>query len=86
MILLPVGAVHIWSSLSLGPCKVIGPVFEALAPQYPNIVFRKLDVDACQQVAASQGIQAMPTFKVYHKGKQVKEMKGAGINADSKSR
>lgn len=52
-----------FSATWCGPCKMISPFFEQLAGQFPSLVFLKVDVDACQGVAAECGIQAMPTFQ-----------------------
>merc|ERR1712183_1206869 len=52
-----------------GPCKRIGPVFESLVEQYPNIKFFKVDVDKNGEVSEHEGISAMPTFKFYLNGK-----------------
>merc|ERR1712137_1150969 len=60
-----------------GPCKAIAPFFEELAGKYPDIVFVKVDVDDCDDVAAKCGISAMPTFHKYAKGAKVKEVVGA---------
>merc|ERR1712168_1621203 len=51
-----------------GPCKRIGPVFEKLAEQYPDIKFFKVDVDENGEVSELEGISAMPTFKFYLNG------------------
>lgn len=42
-----------------GPCKVIGPKFEELSddPAYADLVFAKVDVDECPQVAEEAGVQ-----------------------------
>merc|ERR1712046_83836 len=40
-----------------GPCKMIAPVFKALAEEFPNAKFIKVDVDACSGVAAKVGIR-----------------------------
>ncbi|KAK0165992.1 hypothetical protein PV328_004457 [Microctonus aethiopoides] len=48
-----------------GPCQRIAPVFEQLSTRYPNAIFLKVDVDKCQETAAAQGVNAMPTFIFY---------------------
>ncbi|XP_045157640.1 thioredoxin-like [Mercenaria mercenaria] len=60
-----------------GPCKMIGPKFEAFSTEYTNIIFIKVDVDENDEVAQAEGISAMPTFKFYKNGKQVDELVGA---------
>ena len=46
-----------------GPCKVMGPVFADLAPEYEGKVrFAKLDVDDNPQVAGALRIESIPTF------------------------
>ena len=60
-----------------GPCKAIGPYFEELAAKFPDVTFVKVDVDELDDVAASCGISAMPTFQLYSNGVMVKEMCGA---------
>lgn len=60
-----------------GPCRFIGPIFEALAAKTPEAEFVKVDVDDADDVAATCGIQAMPTFHFYKGGVKVDEMMGA---------
>ncbi len=38
---------------------------------YPHAVFLKVDVDQCQELAASCGIRAMPTIQLYKSAKKV---------------
>lgn len=40
-------------------------MFEQLSTRYPNAIFLKVDVDKCQETAAGQGVNAMPTFIFY---------------------
>ena len=54
-----------------------GPIFEAMAGEFPGVDFFKVDVDEAEDVAAACGIQAMPTFQVFKDGAKVDEMKGA---------
>ncbi|CAD1478311.1 unnamed protein product, partial [Heterotrigona itama] len=48
-----------------GPCQRIAPIFEQLSMKYRNAVFLKVDVDKCAEIAAMQGVSAMPTFIFY---------------------
>jgi len=60
-----------------GPCKVIGPVFDGLAAQTPQAVFVKVDVDQCRATATKYKVEAMPTFKLLHMGKEMTSIQGA---------
>lgn len=60
-----------------GPCKVIGPVFDALAAETPQAVFVKVDVDQCRATATKYKVEAMPTFKLLHMGKEMTSIQGA---------
>jgi thioredoxin len=68
-----------------GPCRAIAPEFARLANEHPNVIFIKVDVDKCKDVARAQGISAMPTFKffknetLYHmfRGASVKQLEDA---------
>ena len=59
------------------PCKRIGPIFEGHVAGYPELVLKKLDVDANAEGAQAAGIQCMPTFKVYKNGAEAEKMEGA---------
>lgn len=62
-----------------GPCRMIGPVFDELAGTHAggSLVFLKVDVDANANVAAQQGVTAMPTFQVIKDGEKAAELIGA---------
>jgi len=62
-----------------GPCKMIGPKFEAFAASadYSGIIFIKVDVDENADTAEAAGVTAMPTFHFYFNGKRVDDLVGA---------
>lgn len=63
-----------------GPCKLIAPKIEELAAEYPDVVFLKVDVDECEDIASDYEITAMPTFVFIKNKKKVDAFSGA--NAD----
>ncbi|ORY95052.1 thioredoxin-like protein [Syncephalastrum racemosum] len=60
-----------------GPCKVIGPIFEKLAEEYPDYTCIKVDVDDAPDIAQQYGIRAMPTFTLFSEGEKLAELVGA---------
>jgi len=60
-----------------GPCKIIGPVFEQLSNQFPNVIFTKVDVDKNQSIARAYNVSAMPTFVFIKNSKPVDRLQGA---------
>jgi thioredoxin 1 len=62
-----------------GPCKMQGPIIEALAEELKakeNIKISKLNVDENQQTAQEFQIMSIPTLKLFKDGKVVDEMIG----------
>ncbi|KAJ3346442.1 hypothetical protein HDU83_003094 [Entophlyctis luteolus] len=53
--------------------------FAALAAEYPNTTFLKVDVDRNRDISSSMGIRAMPTFMVFKNGAKIEEIVGADI-------
>jgi thioredoxin len=45
-----------------GPCKVMGPVLDTLAPEFPTVKFVKVNVDEVPEIAELFGVQSIPTF------------------------
>ncbi|KAF2316229.1 hypothetical protein P3X46_026098 [Hevea brasiliensis] len=60
-----------------GPCKLIEPQVKALAAKFTDVQFAKIDVDELPDVAQEFGVQAMPTFVLVKKGKEVDRIVGA---------
>lgn len=58
-------------------CKNITPTFEALAKQFPRVLFCKVDVDAAQELATQFKITGMPTFVFLFKNAEKTRMAGA---------
>ncbi|KAL5086802.1 hypothetical protein THAR02_02770 [Trichoderma harzianum] len=67
-----------------GPCKMIAPHFERLSKEHsrPNkVAFAKVNVDNQANIARTQGVTAMPTFKIFHNGTAVETIRGANPSA-----
>lgn len=65
-----------WASWC-GPCRAFAPVFEAASEKYDKIVFGKIDTEAEQVLAASFGIQSIPTLMAFREGVLVFSQPGA---------
>lgn len=62
-----------------GPCKMQGPIIEALAEELKNnqqIKIAKLNVDDNQATAQEFQIMSIPTLKIFKKGQVVEELIG----------
>ncbi|UNI13700.1 hypothetical protein JDV02_000421 [Purpureocillium takamizusanense] len=71
-----------------GPCKMIAPHFERLAKEHSRpkkVAFAKVNVDTQSAIARTNGVSAMPTFKVFHGGNCVDTIKGANPSALSEA-
>jgi len=64
-----------------GPCQRIGPKFVAMAAEYDDVVFVKVDVDENAETAEFCGIEAMPTFQFFKGSVKVDELVGASEQA-----
>ncbi|KAM7484317.1 hypothetical protein LguiA_000326 [Lonicera macranthoides] len=53
------------------------PTFNEFAAQYTDVVFVRIDVDELMDVAKEYGVEAMPTFLLMKKGKEVDKVIGA---------
>ena len=52
---------HLSHSYFLFPCRMFGPVFEKASEEHGDIVFGKVDTEAQQDLAATFGVQSIPT-------------------------
>lgn len=61
-----------------GPCRMVGPVIEALAQDYEGRArVGKVNVDENSQTAASYGVMSIPTLIVFKDGAEVDRQIGA---------
>jgi thioredoxin 1 len=58
------------------PCKALAPAFHTAAVEFPNAVFLKVDVDACEDVASDYSIRAVPTIVVIKGGREIERVSG----------
>jgi thioredoxin 1 len=60
-----------------GPCKMLTPIINDLAPEYAGkVVFGKVNVDENPQVASKYGIVSIPTMLFIKGGKVVDQHVG----------
>src|SRR5712671_4306497 len=61
-----------------GPCRIIGPIVEELAPSYEGkAVIAKMNVDENQTVPQRFGVTSIPTLIMFKNGKIVDRAVGA---------
>ncbi len=59
-----------------GPCKMLAPVLEEVAPDYPDVEFVKVDVDEEPDLARRYGVSVIPTLFVIKNGEVTANTKG----------
>lgn len=60
-----------------GPCRILGPRFEELSREMPDVKFCKFNVDENQETAGSFGIMSIPTLLIFRKGQLADRVIGA---------
>lgn len=61
-----------------GPCKVMKPIFDKVAPDYEGKVeFQKVDVEEDNAKASEFGIMSIPTFVLLKDGEELDRKMGA---------
>jgi len=59
-----------------GPCKMLGPIVEAIAGEVDAAVIAKIDVDVASDLATEYGVQNIPTIIFFKDGKEAKRLVG----------
>lgn len=64
-----------------GPCKIVAPMFEAMAPEYPNLSFVSYDIESEEgrPLVEKYGVMSVPTI-ILADGDEV-VAQGSGIPA-----
>jgi len=62
-------------------CVAFKPIFEAVAAQYPDILFASVNTDNYQQYAATYQVSGLPTVVFLANGKEVDRMVGGAGSA-----
>ena len=59
-----------------GPCRMIGPVIDALSEEYEGVTFGKLNTDDNFETSRRFQIMAIPTLLFFKKGQLVERITG----------
>jgi len=61
-----------------GPCRIVGPVVEAIAAQYGDrLTVGKVNIDENGELASQFAVSAIPTLLIFHNGDIVDRLVGA---------
>ena len=60
-----------------GPCRVVGPILEAIAAEREDLKVVKLNTDENIQTASEYQIMAIPTLLLFRNGAEAKRIQGA---------
>ncbi len=65
-----------------GPCRMLSPTIDEIAKEKKfEIKILKVNVDENQSLAASNGIQSIPTLRIFKKGQVVQSTVGVQLKA-----
>lgn len=60
-----------------GPCRMVSPIVDEIASEYPQYLVGKINVDAEPELATAFGVSTIPTLVVMKEGKIVNQTAGA---------
>ncbi|HIU28182.1 MAG TPA: thioredoxin [Candidatus Fimisoma avicola] len=64
-----------------GYCRRIGPALEKIAGERDDIIVAKINIDEEPDLAASAGIEVIPTLVLYKDGSSISSVTGPGSKA-----
>ena len=68
------------------PCRVIAPILDRLAQEYPDkLIIGKLDIDEQRELAVEFGILSIPTVQLYKDGIMIDALVGSRPYQDFKA-
>ncbi|ERN01257.1 hypothetical protein AMTRI_Chr03g53380 [Amborella trichopoda] len=59
-----------------GPCRIMLPLLEDWAKEFPHVLFLKVDVDELKSVTSDWDVEAMPTFILVKEGNILERIVG----------
>ena len=66
-----------------GPCRLMGPILDELAPVYgAKLKIGKLNVDENQDAPSNFGVMSIPTMILFKNGKEAERFVGSMSKAD----
>ena len=67
--------VDFWASWC-GPCRMLSPIVDKIAEEYPEYKVGKVNVDEQEALVAAFGVMSIPTLVVFKNGKVVNQSVG----------
>ena len=64
-----------------GPCRYLNPLLTALAKEFPDVLFAKLNIDRNKEIPAKYRINNIPTVIIFKDGKIVEIILGLSPKA-----
>ena len=68
--------VDFWASWC-GPCRMVGPILDEIAAEYPEYKIVKINVDEEPELASRYQVVSIPTLMVVKNGQVVSQSAGA---------
>ena len=65
-----------------GPCKILGPIVDAVSKELDNVTVIKVDVDSNSDIASEYGIRNIPTVIFFSDGEVFEKFVGVKSKND----